>query len=137
MHANPYLAFDGQCAAAFRFYEDRLGGTILALQTFGDSPAAEQAPPEARDRILHASLQIGDTALMGSDAPPGQRQEHQGFFVTLQVDASAEAERIFHALADGGAVTMAIEETFWATRFGMLVDRFGIPWIVNCGGPAQ
>lgn len=137
MHVNPYLAFDGQCASAFKFYQDCLDGSTLALQTFGNSPAAEFTPPEAVDRIFHATLQIGHTVLMGSDAPPGERTEHQGFFVSLQIDTPAEAEHVFHALADGGTVNTPIEQTFWATRFGMLVDRFGIPWIVNCVEAAQ
>jgi PhnB protein len=110
---------------------------LRALQTFGESPAAEFTPPEAVDRIFHASLQVGDTVLMGSDAPPGERAEHEGFFVSLQIDALAEAQRVFHALPDGGSVTMPIEQTFWATRFGISVDRFGIPWIVNCAEAAQ
>lgn len=133
MQVNPYLAFSGQCKEAMEFYQRCLGAEIVAMQTFGETPAAEQAPPEARDRILHAALKIGDTLLMASDAPPGQDEVHSGFFVSLQVDQPAEAERIFPALSEGGTVTMPLEQTFWATRFGMLVDRFGVPWLINCG----
>ncbi|MGH2443670.1 MAG: VOC family protein [Chloroflexota bacterium] len=137
MHVNPYLAFAGDCTAAFRFYEESLGGTILFMQTYGESQAAGQAPPESRDHILHASMRIGDTVLMGSDLPPGEAADHKGFFVCLEADSAGGAERLFGALANGGTVTMPIEQTFFATRFGMLIDRFGIPWIVNFSEGSQ
>ncbi len=132
MQVNPYLMFDGRCAAAFKFYERCLGGKIGAMLTYGESPMADQTSAERRDKIMHARLTVGDMALMGSDAPAGQYREPQGFAVTLGIDDPAEAERVFHALADGGTVRMPIQETFWATRFGMLVDQFGTPWMVNC-----
>ena len=132
MQLNSYLNFNGQCEAAFKFYEQCLGGKIVAMHTFGEMPAAEHVSPEARHQIMHARLQVGDAVLMGSDCPPGYFDEPKGFSVSLQIDDPAEAERIFHALAEGGAVRMPIEETFWAVRFGMLVDRFGTPWMINC-----
>jgi PhnB protein len=136
MQLNPYLNFDGDCADAFRFYAECLGGRIVALQTHGDSPIAGQVPAAARDRILHARLEIGDQVLMGSDSPPGQHEQPRGVWVSVQVAEPAEAERVFHALAEGGAVRMPLQETFWAARFGMLIDRFGTPWMVNCDRPA-
>jgi len=136
MQLNPYLTFNGQCAAAFTFYEKCLGGKIEMMMTHGDSPMADQMPPVLRDKIMHARLVIGDKVLMGSDAPPERYEGAKGFSVSLGIDKPAEAERIFTALAEGGTVQMPLQETFWALRFGMLVDRFGIPWMVNCERPA-
>jgi len=135
MQLNPYISFDGRCAAAFKFYETCLKGKIVAMITFGDTPMAEQSPPGWRDKIAHARLTVGDYVLMGSDASPEHYKKPQGFQVTINVDEPAGAERIFHALAEGGTVQMPIAETFWARRFGMLADKFGIPWMINCEKP--
>ncbi|MFZ1119439.1 MAG: glyoxalase/bleomycin resistance/extradiol dioxygenase family protein [Candidatus Binataceae bacterium] len=132
MQLNPYLFFNGQCEAAFKFYEKVLGGKIEAMLPHEGTPAAEHVPPEWRKKILHARLVVGDKVLMGSDAPPGRPEEMKGFSVTLGIDDPKEAERIFHALAENGTVRMPIEKTFWAVRFGMLVDQFGTPWMINC-----
>ena len=99
MQLNPYLSFNGNCAAAFRFYEKALGGKIAMSMTYGESPMADQTPPEFRDKIMHTRLITGDAVLMGSDAPPGRYQQASGITVALGVDTAAEAERIFHALA--------------------------------------
>jgi len=136
MQLGPYLNFNGQCEAAFKFYEKCLGGKIEVMITFAGTPAEEHAPPELRNKILHARLIVGGDALMGSDAPPDRYEAPKGFSVSLQIDDPAEAERIFHALAENGIVQMPIQQTFWADRFGMLVDQFGIPWMVNCGKAA-
>jgi PhnB protein len=96
------------------------------------TPAAEHVPAEWRNKILHARLQIGDQVVMGSDAPPDRYEQPKGFSVSLSVDDPAEADRIFGALAEQGTVRMPIQKTFWAIRFGTLVDRFGIPWMINC-----
>jgi PhnB protein len=136
MQVNAYLNFNGQCEAAFKFYEQCLGGKIEAMIPHAGTPAEEYAPSEWRDKILHARLIVGDGALMGSDAPPDRYETPKGFSVSLQIENPADAERIFHALAENGIVQMPIQETFWADRFGMLVDQFGIPWIVNCGKAA-
>ena len=136
MKTNTYLFFNGNCEAAFKFYADVLGGKIEAMLPHAGTPAEEHVPPEWRDKIMHAKLTLGDSVLMASDAPPPSGEEMKGFSVSLHVDAPAEAERVFHALADGGSVTMPIAETFWAARFGMLTDRFGTPWMVNCDKPA-
>jgi PhnB protein len=132
MQLNSYLFFDGQCEAAFKFYEQCLGGKIVAMLTHAGTPAEEQAPPEWRNKILHARLTVGDSVLMGSDAPPGRYEEAKGFSVNIAIEDPLDAERIFHDLAENGTVRMPIQKTFWAARFGMLVDRFGIPWMVNC-----
>jgi PhnB protein len=132
MQLVPYLNFNGQCEAAFRFYEQCLGGKIEGMFTFGETPAAEQVSPEHRSRIAHARLVAGDAVLMGSDSPPEYFEEQKGMSVMLQIDDPARAERIFNTLADGGSVRMPFEETFWAYRFGMVVDRFGTPWMINC-----
>ena len=132
MEMNTYLTFNGQCEAAFKFYERALGGKIEVMLTHEGTPAAEHVPPEWRTKILHASMRVGDQVLMASDAPPGRYEKPQGFSVSLNVDQAADAERLFGALAEEGRVEMPLEQTFWAERFGMLVDRFGIPWMVNC-----
>jgi PhnB protein len=132
MQVNSYLYFNGQCEAAFKFYEKILGGKIVAMMPHEGTPAAESVPPEWRKKIIHARLVVGDTVLMGSDAPPAHQEEMKGFSVTIGIDDPKEAERIFHALAENGIVRMPIQETFWAVRFGMLADQFGTPWMINC-----
>lgn len=136
MQLNPMLTFDSQCEAAFKFYEQCLGGKIQTMMTWGDSPMADQVPSEWRDKIIHATLIVGETALGGGDALPDRYEKPVGFSVTIQINDEVEAERIFSSLSESGTVTMPLEETFWAVRFGMVVDRFGIPWMVNCGQPA-
>ncbi len=132
MQLNPYLTFRGECEAAFKFYAKVLGGKIEAMMPHEGTPAAEHVPPEWRSKIMHARLTVGDKVLMGSDAPPAHHEPMKGFSVTLGVEDPADAERIFHALAENGTVRMPIQQTFWAARFGMLVDRFGTPWMINC-----
>jgi PhnB protein len=133
MQLNPHLSFNGQCEEAFKFYQQCLGGNIQLMMTHGDSPIGDQVPSEWRDKILHATLVVGETTLMGADVPPDSYKEPRGFSVTIQINDPADAERTFRALSEGGTVTMPLQETFWAARFGMVVDRFGIPWMVNCG----
>lgn len=132
MQLNSYLLFNGQCEAAFKFYEQVFGGKIEGMMTFAGSPAEEQVPAEWRDKILHAYMTIGETELAASDAPPGRYSKPTGFSVCVQLKGPAEAERIYHALAENGTVKMPIQETFWSPRFGMLVDQFDIPWMINC-----
>jgi PhnB protein len=132
MQLNPYLSFNGQCEAAFKFYEQCLGGKIGVILTYGSSPMTEQTPSEWRHKIMHVRLAVGDQILMGSDSPPEHYEETKGMSVSLNTSDTAEAERIFQALSENGTVRMALQETFWAARFGMLVDQFGIPWMVNC-----
>jgi PhnB protein len=129
---NPYLTFNGQCEEAFKFYEKCLGGKITMMVTHESTPAAAKVPPAWAKKIIHARLVVGGEVLMGCDAPPERYEKAKGFSVALNPTDPAEADRIFHALAEKGTVQMAIQETFWAVRFGMFVDQFGIPWMVNC-----
>ncbi|MCY1530122.1 3-demethylubiquinone-9 3-methyltransferase [compost metagenome] len=133
MKINAYLIFDGQCEAAFNFYAQCLGGTLEAMMRFGETPACGDVPAEHHDKIMHACLIVGEQMLMASDCMPGQPYDGvKGCSVALNVDSVADAERIFTALAEQGKVDMPLQQTFWAARFGMLVDRFGVPWMVNC-----
>lgn len=132
MQVNPYLFFDGTCEEAFKFYHQTLGGNLGDMLTFAGSPAEGEVPPELSHKIMHTHLDFGDWAIMGSDCMPGQYSTPQGFSVSLQVADTAEAERVFNALAEGGNIQMPLAETFWAKRFGMAVDRFGTPWMINC-----
>jgi PhnB protein len=136
MKMNPYLMFNGNCKQAFTFYEQCLGGKIADTLTYGESPMSEQTPSELLNRVMHIQLAIDDMILMGADAPPHLFEEPKGFYVSLVFDDPVEAERIFEALLEKGTAQMPIQETFWATRFAMLVDQFGIPWMINCLKPA-
>jgi PhnB protein len=136
MELNPYLTFNGQCEAAFKFYEHLLGGKIEFILTYRGSPMADQVPSEWQDKILHATLVVGDKVLQGADSSPEHREEMKGFAVTIGLEDPVEAERIFRAFAEKGTVQMPLQETFWALRFAMLVDEFGVPWMINCSKPA-
>jgi len=132
MELSPYLSFDGRCEAAFKFYEKALGGKIVAMMTYGETPMKDQTSAEWRGKIAHARLTFGDKVLMGGDPPPEHYQPAKGISVMFGVDEPAEAERVFKALSENATVQMPIAETFWARRFGMLVDQFGVPWMINC-----
>lgn len=140
MKINPYLMFNGDCEAAFKFYEQCLGGKITMMMPHKEAPSANQVPTEWHDKIMHACLELnvggaspGETRLlMGSDSPPDYFEAPQGFYVQISVDEPAEAERLFQALAANGKVKMPIAQTFWSVRFGMLVDQFGTSWMINC-----
>jgi PhnB protein len=134
-----YLSFDGNCTEAMRFYERVLNGKLIALLTNGQTPAAEHVPPGNEDRIMHACLVCDGFTLMAGDSLIGKPyQKMQGFHLTLTYKDVAEAQRVFEGLSEGGEVQMPFEPTFWAERFGMLVDRYGTPWIVNGGeAPAE
>ena len=130
MAFHPYLNFGGNCREAFTRYQEIFGGE-LTLLTMSEMPGGEDVPPDQADRIMHAALTFDGHILMASDAPPGDFGPVQGMLVNYTVTDVAEAERVFEALAEGGEVTMPMAETFWAPRFGMCVDRFGTPWMVN------
>src|ERR1700761_4573378 len=134
MRLDAYLHFNGNCAEAFHFYQEQLGGTDLLMMTWGDSPAATQMPAEAHNTIMHAHITIGASHLMGSDAN-NMYHKPQGFRVSLDSESIEEDERLFAVLSEGGTVEMPIAEPFWAIRFGMLTDRFGIPWMINHSKP--
>ena len=129
---SPYLFFSGNCKEAFEAYERIFGGRIDTMMPHAGTPAEEHVPPEWRDKIMHAHMTIGEQALMASDAPPAHSAKPQGFSVSLTFRDVNEGRRVFDALAEGGNVTMPFSPTFWAKGFGMTVDRFGTPWMINC-----
>ena len=132
MEVIPYLSFNGQCEEAFRLYEKCFGGKILFMGTYGESPMAGEVPSGWGKKIMHATLALDGRILQGADAPPRQYQKPQGFSLSIRIGDAAEAERIFKTLAENGTVEMPLQETFWALRFGSLVDQFGTPWAINC-----
>jgi PhnB protein len=134
MQFIPYLDFDGQCREAFDFYATVFNGNITFRMTYGESPTASEMPAATHSRIMHSQLESAGGILMGADGPP-HKESNRGC-VHLPVDTPAEAERIFNALVAGGEVQMALQETFWAKRFGMLTDRYGKAWMVNCMKPS-
>ncbi|MEX2302209.1 MAG: VOC family protein [Bryobacterales bacterium] len=131
MQLIPYLNFNGQCAAAFQFYEKCLGGKA-EIMTFGNSPMAKETPPESHSKVMHASLAVGDAILMGSNGCPGGVVQSKGSYVALVLKDLKEAQRIFEALTTNGTVEMPLTETFWAAGFATFVDQFGTPWMINC-----
>lgn len=131
MKPNLHLSFAGNCREAFDFYAKTLNGKIELAMTYGESPMAEQCGPADKDLIMHTALQLENMVLMGADAPPGRFQKPQGFSIALGPKTLAESERVFAALSAGGEVVMPMQKTFWSPGFGMLVDRFGIPWMVS------
>jgi PhnB protein len=131
MKLHTYLNFNGTCAQAFAYYEKHLGAKITSSMTYGQMPGATTLPPNQVNLILHARIALGDTYLMASDVPPTMPWEPmRSAYLTLNVDSSAEAERIHTALADGGQIFMPLQETFYAHKFSMLRDKFGINWMV-------
>jgi PhnB protein len=134
MNIHPYLGFNGDCENAFEFYEKVLGGKIVFRMTWGEMPEADRFPSEMHKRIMHATLNIGDAVLMGADSPPGQFEKPTGMHVSIHLNDVVEGERIFNALAENGNVTMPFQKTFWSPGFGMCMDRFGTPWMINTEG---
>jgi PhnB protein len=129
MKVNAYLNFGGNCAEAFQYYEQHLGGKIAAMFPHGQVPGVPVSP-ELAGTIMHARLDLGDTYIMACDVEPGRREPMRSAYLCLSVDSDDEAERIYAALSDGAEVFMPIQETFFATRFAQLRDRFGISWMV-------
>jgi len=125
-----YLNYGGNCAQAFRFYEEHLGGTIKMMMKHGEMPGASDVPPEWKEAILHARIDLGGTELLGADVPPERFQPMRSAYLTLVLDSSDEAERIYALLSEGGQIFMPMEETFFAFRFAMLRDRFGTSWML-------
>jgi PhnB protein len=134
-HVIPYLSFNGNCTEAMRFYEQVLRAKLTILMSGADSPMAAQIPPESAHRILHARLELPDNGvLFAGDCPQHLPYEGiKGLSLTLNYEEVSEAQRVFNALADGGSITMPMQASFWAKSWGMLVDRFGAPWIINGG----
>ena len=130
MKLYTYLNYGGNCAQAFRFYEAHLGAKIIMMMTHGQKPNAQDVPPDRKDTILHARISIGETELMGADVPPERFQPMRSAYLSLLVDSTEEAERIYALLSDGGEIFMKMEETFFAFRFAMLRDKFGTSWMI-------
>jgi PhnB protein len=136
MNVNTYLNFDGRCNAALKFYEEALGAKTMFKMTVGESPMAKDMPAEAHNRIMHATLAVGDGQIMCADAPPEHYRKPEGIAVSIHLADKSEGERIFNALSRNGNVSMPFSQTFWSPGFGMCTDQFGIPWMVNCDQPA-
>ena len=132
MQMTTYLNFNGQCEAAFKFYEECLGGQLGPIFRYAGSPMGAGVPADWQDKIMHGSVTIGGQTLMGADIVPAQYEAPKGFSLSLQLQSPTDAERIFRELNKGGRVVMPLEKTFWAERFGIVVDRFGIQWLINC-----
>ena len=130
MKLNTYLNDGGNCRQAFEFYAEHLGGNITMMATHGDQPNSDNVPPEWRNAILHARMDLGDTVLLGADVPPDRFQPMRSAYLTLMLESVDEADRIYALLADGGQIFMPLEETFFAQRFAMLRDRFGTSWML-------
>jgi PhnB protein len=134
MQMHPYLTFNGQCEAAFKLYEQCLGGQVGAIFRYAGTSLADRVPADWQDKVMHGSITIGGQVVMGADVAPERYEAPKGFSFSLQMTSTAEADRIFGTLAKDGVVVMPLEKTFWAARFGVLIDRFGIQWLINCEG---
>ena len=131
MSVSPYLYFDGDCAAAFAFYAEVLGTAPPYVMTYGQAPVEHEMSPDLKDKVIHASLTVGNTVLMASDAPPDRYSKPAGFSVSYTAASVEDGAAKFAALAEGGAVILPYGKTFWSDGFGMLVDKFGISWMVS------
>ena len=134
MQVNPYLSFKGDCEAALDLYARCFGVARGTIFRYGGSPMAGDVPAYWSDKVMHATLTIGDQVLMAADVTPERYEAPKGFSMSVHVDTAADAERIFDQLGEGGRALMPIAKTFWAERFGMVVDRFGVPWLINAEG---
>jgi PhnB protein len=131
MHVSPHLCFNGQCRAAFMTYHQIFGGTLKTMLTYGESPMAQQVDSRWHDHILHATLHSEDIELNGTDLLSTDDTKPQGFFVTLTVEDPARAHQMFSKLAEGGTIGLPFQATFWSRGFGVVVDKFGMPWEVT------
>jgi PhnB protein len=134
MQVQPYVCFEGRCEEAIEFYKKALGAEVVFQMRFKEMPGPHPPgaiPPGAEDKIMHASLKIGEASLLMSDGRVTGKPDFQGVSLALQVRDAAQAERAFAGLADGGQVQMSLTETFWSPRFGIVADRFGVSWMVN------
>ena len=132
LEVSAYLSFKGDCAAAFKFYQEILGAEPGLLFRYADSPMADVVPAGWENKIMHGSVRIGQHLLEGADVPPERYEEPKGISLSINASSPAEADAVYEKLADGGRVVYPISKTFWSERFGMVVDRFGIPWMINC-----
>jgi len=134
MQMTPYLNFSGQCEEAFTFYAQCLGGKVGTVFRYDGTPLAGQVSSDWQDKVMHGSVTVGGVEIMGADVAPLGYEAPKGFSLSLQITDTTEAERVFRELSQDGTVVLPLEQTFWAARFGMVVDRFGIPWLINCEG---
>lgn len=134
---QPYLSFGGRCEEAIEFYRDTLGAEVTMLMRFKDSPDPTMCTPGSENKVMHASLRIGDSILMASDGRCEGKLEFRGFCLSLSMPNEAEAERLFGSLAEGGEVQMPLTKTFFSQGFGMVDDRFGMSWMVIVAPDAQ
>ena len=136
MRVQAYVTFNGRCEEALEFYKKTMGAEVTGLMRWKESPdAAMKPPPGFEEKVMNASFRIGDTALMADDSPGDTPAEFKGVTLVIETSDDAEARRVFTALAEGGKVTMALMKTFWTSSFGMLTDKFGVPWMVNVAAP--
>lgn len=131
MRFNAHLSYNGECKAAFELYKECLGGEITLMMTYGSAPG-EASPPELKDKIVHATLKVGDQTLTGADVLPAVYEKPKGFAMQLNIDQPEEARRIYETLSNGADVAMPLQKTFWAEHYAVLTDRFGTPWEINC-----
>lgn len=131
MRFNAHVSYNGECQAAFELYKQCLGGEISLMMTYGSVPG-ELSHPELRDKIVHATLKVGDQTLTGADVLSAAYEKPTGFAMQLNTDQPEEARRIYEVLAEGATVAMALQKTFWAEHYAILTDRFGTPWEINC-----
>ncbi len=132
MQVSVHLTFNGNCREAMELYCKLMNGEILAMTTFGETPAGQDVPEDWQGKVVHATMSLGDITVATADIPPDRYQSSQGFNMFIEIENPDEASQVFARLAEGGEVQMPIQETFWAKRFGVVLDRFGIPWEVNC-----
>jgi PhnB protein len=137
LQVNAYLSFCGDCEEAFTLYADCLGGTIGTVYRYAGTSLAVQVPADWDQKVMHTTLTIGDQVFMGGDVAPDRYEKPRGFSLSIHMSTPFEAERVFRTLGESGTIVMPLAETFWAARFGMVVDRFGVPWLINCDTPAE
>ena len=136
MKVQAYVTFDGRCEEALDFYKKSIGAVVTGLMRWKDSQDKDmKGPPGYEEKIMNASFRIGETALMADDGMGEKRAEFKGITLAIEVADDAEAKRVFTALGEGGSITMPLMKTFWTSSFGMLTDKFGVPWMVNVGAP--
>ncbi len=132
MTINTYLHFNGNCEQALKFYEKALGMKVAFLLRYSEAPAGEECSAQLASKIMHGRIVSGHNVIMASDCPPDRYAPQAGFSISINVETPSEADKYFNALSEKANIIMPIGETFWAQRFGMLVDQFGVSWMVNC-----
>jgi len=132
MKLNAYISFNGNCREALEFYAGALGGKVISMIPYSDAPPGMPFSPEMRDQIMHGRIEVDGDWLMGSDAPPDRYKAPHGISINVSAKDAAQAEQVYAKMSAGGQVFMALAETFWAERFAMFQDKYGIGWMINC-----